>query len=89
MLHICAALAEKERGMIADRTRAALAQKKAQGTKLGNRTDLPAAQANGVVVNGAAVDAFVANVVPLVGQIRATGAATSWAEVAPGNWTGG
>src|ERR1700676_3654564 len=32
MLHIYAALAEKERSLIADRTRAALAQKKAQGT---------------------------------------------------------
>src|SRR6516225_8072129 len=34
MLHIYAALAEKERALIADRTRAALAQKKAQGTVL-------------------------------------------------------
>ena len=40
MLHIYAALAEKERALIADRTRAALAQKKAQGTVLGNRTNL-------------------------------------------------
>src|SRR4051812_48883204 len=31
MLHIYAALAEKERALISDRTRAALAQKKAQG----------------------------------------------------------
>jgi DNA invertase Pin-like site-specific DNA recombinase len=38
MLHIYAALAEKERALIADRTRAALAQKKAQGALLGNRT---------------------------------------------------
>ena len=40
MLHIYAALAEKERALIADRTRAALAQKKAQGTVLGNRTNI-------------------------------------------------
>src|SRR3954449_5796775 len=45
MLHIYAALAQKERAMIAERTRAALAQKKAQGAKLGNRTNLPKAQA--------------------------------------------
>ena len=32
MLHIYAALAEKERVLIADRTRAALAQKKARGS---------------------------------------------------------
>jgi DNA invertase Pin-like site-specific DNA recombinase len=31
MLHIYAALAEKERALIGERTRAALAQKKAQG----------------------------------------------------------
>src|SRR5450759_5937841 len=48
MLHIYAALAEKERALIADRTRAALAQKKAQGTILGNRTNLADAQAKGV-----------------------------------------
>src|SRR5271155_4287440 len=53
MLHIYAALAEKERTLIAERTRAALAQKKAQGAKLGNRTNLPAAQAKGVAVNRA------------------------------------
>ena len=77
MLHIYAALAEKERALIAERTRAALAQKKAQGAKLGNRTNLPAAQAKGVAVNRAAADAFAANVLPVVRQIQATGATTS------------
>ena len=41
MLHIYAALAEKERALISDRTRTALAQKKAQGVVLGNRTNPP------------------------------------------------
>jgi len=77
MLHIYAALAEKERALIAERTRAALAQKKAQGAKLGNRTNLPVAQAKGVAVNRAAADAFAANVLPVVRQIQATGATTS------------
>src|SRR5215467_15561196 len=36
-LHIYPALAEKERALIAERTRASLAQKKAQGAELGNR----------------------------------------------------
>jgi DNA invertase Pin-like site-specific DNA recombinase len=76
MLHIYAALAEKERGMIAERTRAALAQKKAQGALLGNRTNLAEAQAKGVVVNRATADAFAANVLPIVRQIKAAGATT-------------
>ncbi len=76
MLHIYAALAEKERALIADRTRAALAQKKAQGTILGNRTNLPAAQAKGVATNRKAADTFAANVLPIVHQLQAAGAAT-------------
>src|SRR5213592_1462057 len=36
MLHLYAALAEKERRLIADRTRSALAARKAQGARLGN-----------------------------------------------------
>jgi DNA invertase Pin-like site-specific DNA recombinase len=88
MLHIYAALAEKERGMIADRTRAALAQKKAQGAKLGNRTNLGDAQAKGVAVNVAAADAFAANVLPIVRQIQAAGAVTTRAIAAALNARG-
>src|SRR5712671_4118945 len=40
MLHLYAALAEKERRLIAERTKAALAAKKAQGATLGNRTSI-------------------------------------------------
>src|SRR5450631_941440 len=76
MLHIYAALAEKERALIAARTRAALAQKKAQGTRLGNRTNLGDAQAKGVVANRAAADAFAENALPVVRQIQASGATT-------------
>ena len=76
MLHIYAALAEKERALIADRTRAALAQKKAQGTVLGNRTNLRDAQAKGVATNRKAAEAFAANVLPIVRQIQASGAST-------------
>jgi hypothetical protein len=76
MLHIYAALAEKERALIADRTRAALAQKKAQGALLGNRTNLADAQAKVVATNRKAADAFASNVLPIVQQIQATGAIT-------------
>jgi hypothetical protein len=47
MLHLYAALAQKERALIAERTKAALAQKKARGAVLGNRTNLPDAQPGG------------------------------------------
>ena len=73
MLHIYAALAEKERAMIAERTRAALAQKKAQGARLGNRTNLAEAQAKGTAASKAAADAFATNVLPIVRQIEAAG----------------
>ena len=65
-----------ERALIADRTRAALAQKKAHGAVLGNRTNLPEAQAKGVAVNRKTADAFAANVLPIVRQIQAAGATT-------------
>ncbi len=76
MLHVYAALAEKERHLIADRTRAALAAKKAQGATLGNRTNLPQAQAKGVATNQAAAASYAANVLPIIRQIQASGAAT-------------
>lgn len=88
MLHIYAALAEKERALIADRTRAALAQKKAQGAPLGNRTNLGEARAKGVAMNRAAADAFAANVLPIVRQIQTSGATTPRAVAAALNARG-
>jgi DNA invertase Pin-like site-specific DNA recombinase len=76
MIHIYAALAQKERAMIADRTRVALAAKKAQGAALGNRTNLPDAQAMGVAAIKGAADEFAANVLPIVRQLQASGVVT-------------
>jgi DNA invertase Pin-like site-specific DNA recombinase len=73
MLHVYAALAEKERAMIAERTRAALAQRWAQGALLGNRTNLPEAQAKGTAASVAAADVFAVNVLPIIRQIEAGG----------------
>jgi DNA invertase Pin-like site-specific DNA recombinase len=73
MLHIYAALAEKERRLIAERTRLALAAKKAQGVQLGNRTNLADAQRAGQAANRAAADVFAANVLPIVRQMQAAG----------------
>ena len=47
MLHLYAALAEKERALISARTKAALAAAKQRGTKLGNPTNAKAAAALG------------------------------------------
>jgi DNA invertase Pin-like site-specific DNA recombinase len=74
MLHLFAALAEKERKMISDRTRAALASRKQSGATLGNRTN--ASQAARAGRNAAVRDAnpFAASVLPMIRSIKATGA---------------
>ena len=76
MLHVYAALAEKERNLVAERTRQALSAKKARGALLGNRTNLPEAQAKGVETNQENADAHAANVLPVIRQIQASGATT-------------
>jgi DNA invertase Pin-like site-specific DNA recombinase len=81
MLHIYASLAEKERNLISDRTRKALAAKKAQGKLLGNRTNLPEATAKANAATQQIADAFAANVLPVMQQIKASGA-TSYAAIA-------
>jgi DNA invertase Pin-like site-specific DNA recombinase len=73
MLHIYAALAEKERALISERTRAALAAKKAQGALLGNRTNLAEAQAKGGEATRAAAVEFARNVLPVIREIQASG----------------
>jgi len=51
MLHIYAALAEKERRLISERTRSALATKRAKGAVLGNPRNLPEAGSQGRVTS--------------------------------------
>jgi DNA invertase Pin-like site-specific DNA recombinase len=76
MLHLYAALAEKERRLISERTRAALAAKKANGARLGNPTNIVAAGSLGRSVQTAAADEFVASLMPVIDAIRSTGANT-------------
>jgi DNA invertase Pin-like site-specific DNA recombinase len=81
MLHLYAALAEKERRLIADRTRAALQAKKAASAKLGNRTNLTAAGSAGRVCQSRAADLFAISILPVVEAVRKAGA-SSLAEIA-------
>jgi len=76
MLQLYAALAEKERRLISERTRAALAQRKARGARLGNRTNAAHAAAIGRKAATDEADRFAANVAPIVNAIRASGIAT-------------
>jgi DNA invertase Pin-like site-specific DNA recombinase len=76
MLHVYAALAEKERTLISERTRVALRQAKQRGQQLGNRTNLAEAGKLGAEAGKRAADQFAANVLPLVRQIQAVGAVT-------------
>jgi len=73
MLHIYAALAEKERRMISERTRAALAARKRQGARLGNPSNLAAAGATGAARTAEGACRFAENVAPIIHQIRASG----------------
>ncbi len=73
MLHLYAALAEKERRLISERTKAALAARKAQGAKLGNRRNPREAAALGSEALVAEADAFAANTVPVIDSLRQAG----------------
>jgi DNA invertase Pin-like site-specific DNA recombinase len=75
LLHIYAALAEKARALISQRSRDALAAKKGKGI-LGNRTNLAVASAKGAATGAARADAFAANVLPIIRDILASGIKT-------------
>src|SRR5678815_4854216 len=60
MLHLYAALAEKERRLISERAKGALAIRKTTGTKLGNPSNIAEAGSLGRGVQTAAADEFVA-----------------------------
>ncbi|MEJ0072138.1 MAG: recombinase family protein [Pseudomonadota bacterium] len=76
MLHLYAALSEKERTLIGERTRAALAAAKLRGTQLGNRTNLRDAQTLGRESQRLRADQAAKKLLPVIAQIRAAGATT-------------
>ena len=76
MLHLYAALAEKERRLISQRTTAALAAKKLQGVPLGNRSNIRTAGAIGRLSAKDKAAAFASNVMPIVTSVQAAGVTT-------------
>lgn len=75
MLHLYAALAEKERSLISQRTRDALKAAKARGVALGN-PNLGAVRARAVANLKANADRFARNVSPIIREIQASGIAS-------------
>ena len=73
MLHLYAALAEKERRLIAERTKAALATRKTQAAKLGNRRNASDAAALGRKAQTDNAALFAANTLPIINAVRASG----------------
>src|SRR5712691_9926497 len=76
LLHLYAALAEKERRLISERTRSALAAKKAAGARLGNPHNLNHASSIGRAALIDVADEFASSLTPVVQAIRASGALT-------------
>jgi DNA invertase Pin-like site-specific DNA recombinase len=80
-VHIMAAMAEHESRMASERTKAALAQAKARGRKLGwsipsRRAEQVTASLNGVNRNKVKADQHADNVVPIIQAIEAAGVNT-------------
>jgi DNA invertase Pin-like site-specific DNA recombinase len=73
VLHLFAALAEKERALISTRTRQALSQAKARGVTLGN-PKLHVARKSAVEAVAAEADRFAANVLPIIREAQKAGA---------------
>lgn len=73
MLHLYAALSEKERELISTRTKAALKVLKDKGVQLGNRTNLDDARLKSNATNKALANDFADNVLPFVKQLRDAG----------------
>jgi len=76
LLHIYAALAEKERRLISERTKAALSIKREQGVKLGNKTNLEEAQSRGRLSQRQLADDYAQSLLPTIRLIIDAGIST-------------
>lgn len=80
-IHILAAVAEHEREVISERTKAALAALKARGAELGSPTpEIGSKAGNKVKVQKA--DKYASNVKPIISSLIESGAATTLREIA-------
>lgn len=75
VLHLFAALAEKERALISTRTRQALSAAKARGVTLGNPR-LHMARKGAVEAVKAEADRYASNVLPIIREAQKAGAST-------------
>ncbi len=73
VLHLYAALSEKERQMISQRTRAALQAARTRGVRLGNRTNLAEAQVLGAAANKKSAEEFAEKVWPIIRAFQSDG----------------
>ena len=73
MLHPYAALAEKERRQISERTKSALASRKLQGKKLGNPISAGQAAATGRDVQTRTADQFAESIRPMIASLQKAG----------------
>jgi DNA invertase Pin-like site-specific DNA recombinase len=71
ILHLYAALSEKERKLIGARTKAALASLKNRGVQLGNRTNLEQARRRGHLTNAEKAADFASSIRPTLLRMRA------------------
>jgi DNA invertase Pin-like site-specific DNA recombinase len=76
MLHLYAALAEKERRLISERTKTALVIRKANGGKLGNPSNIREAGQVGRASLIEAADDHARSLLPLLRSLRGEGAST-------------
>ena len=76
MLHLYAALAEKERRLISERTKAALAIRKATGSKLGNPINIREAGDMGRATLAVAADEHARGLLPVLRTVRNEGSIT-------------
>jgi len=75
VLHLYAALAEKERALISGRTKSALAVAKSKGVKLGNPR-IDAARGKAIAAIKAVADREAGNVLPIISDIQKSGVTT-------------